>query len=60
MQPPNDFTGNALADSLSGTRKDKSYTQERINARHEIERRAELKALKDELDDWDDFDEDDL
>jgi len=35
--------------------------QARINARHEIERRNELRALKSELDEWDDLlDEDDL
>jgi len=34
--------------------------QARINARHEIERRNELKALKSELDEWDEFNEDDL
>lgn len=35
-------------------------TQARINARHEIERRNELKALKSELDEWGELDEDDL
>jgi len=34
--------------------------QARINARHEIERRNELKALKSELDEWDELDEYDL
>jgi len=35
--------------------------ERRIRARREIERRNEIKALKSELDEWDDlFDEDDL
>jgi hypothetical protein len=41
--------------------KAETYSQERVNARHEIERMNELKALKSELDEWDDLlDEDDL
>ena len=53
-------------DSLSGdpvesVEKEIPYDQNRINARHEIERRNELKALKSELDEWDAlFDEDDF
>jgi len=35
--------------------------ERRIRARREIERRNEIKALKSELDEWDDlFDEDDI
>ena len=47
-------------ESMSAADKERPYTQERINARHEIERRAELKALRDELDDddWDGLDDD--
>ena len=47
-------------ESLSSVEMEKPYTQERINARHEIERRAELKALRESLDDWDEFDENEL
>lgn len=47
-------------DTLESVEKIDSDTQARINARHEIERRNELKALKLELDEWDDFDEDEL
>ena len=48
-------------DPVVSAEKEKPYAQERINARHEIERRNELKALKSELDEWDDLlDEDDL
>jgi hypothetical protein len=47
-------------ESMSSADKEKPYTQARISARHEIERRAELRALRDELDEWDEFDEDDL
>lgn len=43
------------ADKLESVAKQESYSQERINARHEIERRNELKALKSELDEWDDL-----
>lgn len=50
----------ASDDSLESMTKVDPEAQARINARHEIERRAELKALKDELDDWDDIDVDDL
>ena len=54
---PNDVS----ADPVESAEKEKTYAQERINARHEIERRNELKALKSELDEWDDLlDEDDL
>lgn len=45
---------------VSSAAKDRPYTQARINARHAIERRAELKALRDALDEWDEFDEDEL
>lgn len=47
-------------DSLVSVEKIDPETQARINARHEIERRNELKALKSELDEWDDLDEEDL
>ena len=41
--------------------KNKADEEKRIKARREIERRNELKALKSELDEWDDlFDEDDI
>ncbi len=49
------------ADPVKTAEKEKPYAQERINARQEIERRNELKALKSELEEWDDLlDEDDL
>jgi hypothetical protein len=47
-------------ESIAAVDRETPYTKERIDARHEIERRAELKALRDELDDWDDIDVDDL
>jgi hypothetical protein len=48
-------------DSLDIVEKIKPYEQSRVNARHEIEKRNELKALNSELDEWDElFDEDDL
>ena len=47
-------------DALEPVERVDPQTQARINARHEIERRNELKALKSELDEWDDFDEADL
>ena len=58
----NDVNPNSeSADPVKSAEKEKPYAQERINARHEIERRNELKALKSELDEWDDLlDEDDL
>ena len=34
--------------------------QARVNARHEIERRNELKALRSELDEWDDLLDEDV
>ena len=41
--------------------KNKAEEERRIKARREIEKRNELKALKSELDEWDDlFDEDDI
>lgn len=41
--------------------KNEAAAERRIKARREIERRNEIKALKSELDEWDDlFDEDDL
>ena len=46
--------------SLESVTKIDPDTQARINARHEIERRNELKALRSELDEWDDLDEEDL
>lgn len=50
-----------VEDSLASEAKVDPVTQARINARHEIERRNELKALKLALDEWDDLlDEDDL
>lgn len=46
-------------DTLSAAEKIDAAEQARVDARHEIERRNELKALKSELDEWDDlFDED--
>ncbi len=53
--------GESPEDLEALTRRDESAEQRRIAARHEIERRNELKALNAELDEWDDlFDEDDL
>ena len=54
-----DLDGDA-DESLTAADKEKPYAKERIDARHEIERRAELKALRESLDDWDEFDENDL
>lgn len=45
---------------LGSTEKIDAATQARINARHEIERRNELKALKSELDEWDDLLDEDV
>ena len=46
-------------DPLESAEKEVPYDQERINARHEIEKRNELKALKSKLDEWDEpIDED--
>ena len=59
-----DFDDDMDLDELSGdpvksAEKEVPYGQERINARHEIEKRNELKALKSELDEWDEpIDED--
>ena len=61
-----DFDDDTGMDDLSGkalesAEKIDPFGQERINARHEIEKRNELKALKSELDEWDDLlDGDDL
>lgn len=48
------------SDSLEAGEKVDPEAQARIHARHEIERRNELKALRDALDEWDEFDEEDL
>ena len=40
--------------------KNKADDEKRIKARREIERRNELKALRSELDEWDDLLDDDL
>lgn len=42
-------------DPVESAEKETPYNQQRINARHEIERRNELKALRSELDEWDDL-----
>lgn len=56
-----DDLGDEDEDSLASGDKVDAAAQARINARHEIERRNELKALRSELDEWDDlFDEADL
>ena len=47
-------------DSLSAAEKIDAAEQARVNARHEIERRNELKALKSELDEWDDLLDEDI
>jgi hypothetical protein len=47
-------------ESMVAVDNEKPYAHARIHARHEIERRAELKALRESLDDWDEFDENDL
>jgi hypothetical protein len=66
LDPLDDFDDDAdpddvVDDSLESGEKVDPRVQARIHARHEIERRNELKALKLELDEWDDFlDEDDL
>ncbi len=59
-----DFDDEMSLDSLSddpveSVEKETPYDQNRVNARHEIERRNELKALKSELDEWDDLLDDD-
>ena len=46
-------------DPLESVEKETPYDQNRVNARHEIERRNELKALKSEIDEWDDLLDDD-
>jgi len=48
----------AVARALAA--KNKADEQKRIKARREIERRNELKALRSELDEWDDLLDDDL
>ena len=49
----------AIAKKLAA--KNQADEEKRIKARREIERRNELKALRSELDEWDDLlDEDDL
>ena len=50
----------STVDSMSTAEKIDAEAQARINARHEIERRNELKALKSELDEWDDLSDDDV
>jgi len=52
--------GETSGDSLEAVTKVDPDAQARIDARHEIERRNELKALQSELDEWDDIDEEDL
>jgi len=47
-------------DSLSAAEKIDAEAQARVNARHEIERRNELKALKSELDEWDELLDEDI
>jgi len=47
-------------DSLSAAEKIDAAAQARVNARHEIERRNELKALRSELDEWDDLLDEDI
>ncbi len=48
----------AIAKALAA--KKKSDEEKHIKARREIERRNELKALRSELDEWDDLLDDDL
>ena len=55
-----DVTMDESEDSIDSNEKIDAATQARINARHEIERRNELKALKSELDEWDDLLDDDF
>lgn len=47
-------------DSLSAAEKIDAEAQARVNARHEIEKRNELKALKLELDEWDELLDEDV
>lgn len=47
-------------ETLGETEKIDANAQARVNARHEIERRNELKALKSELDEWDDLLDEDV
>ena len=47
-------------DSLRAAEKIDAAEQARVNARHEIEKRNELKALKSELDEWDDLLDEDI
>jgi hypothetical protein len=47
-------------DPLVSAEKFDSEEQARINARHEIEKRNELKALKSELDEWDELLDEDV
>jgi hypothetical protein len=60
-----DLDGDDAEDPVEYARKlankNEADAERRIKARREIERRNEIKALKSELDEWDDlFDEDDL
>ena len=55
-----DGTSDDSEDSMSMAEKIDAEAQARIKARHEIERRNELKALKSELDEWDDLLDEDV
>lgn len=55
-----DDTSDDSEDSMSTAEKIDAEAQARIRARHEIERRNELKALRSELDEWDDLSDDDV
>ena len=55
-----DDTPDDSDDSMSSSERIDAEAQARINARHEIEKRNELKALKSELDEWDYLSDDDV
>ena len=58
---PDDDEEDPVAAAKKLTAKNQADEEKRIKARREIERRNELKALRSELDEWDDLlDEDDL
>jgi hypothetical protein len=57
---PDEVEEDPVAIAKALTAKKKADEEKRIKARREIERRNELKALRSELDEWDDLLDDDL
>ena len=56
----NEVEKDPVAEAKALSAKKKADEEKRIKARREIERRNELKALRSELDEWDDLLDDDL